>query len=129
MTESFSSVRAGARPLPFRRPGRAVPVFCRVLPLVAMLAGGTSLAAAAEADAEHGALLARRWCAPCHVVAADQVQPTSEAAPFASIASRKGFDAGDLALFLLDPHPKMPSMNLTRAEAADLAAYVKTLAP
>jgi hypothetical protein len=27
------------------------------------------------------------------------------------------------ALFLLNPHPRMPDMNLSRSEAADLAAY------
>ena len=31
-----------------------------------------------------------------------------------------------LALFLLSPHPKMPDMNLSRNEAADLAAYIKS---
>jgi hypothetical protein len=38
-----------------------------------------------------------------------------------------GFDAGRVALFLLDPHPKMPDMGLSRTEAADLAAYIATL--
>jgi hypothetical protein len=32
------------------------------------------------------------------------------------------------SLFLLDPHPKMPDMGLSRAEAAALAAYISTLA-
>ena len=31
---------------------------------------------------------------------------------------------GKLALFLLEPHPKMPNMNLSRNEANDLAAYI-----
>ena len=38
-----------------------------------------------------------------------------------------GFDAGKVALFLLDPHPKMPDMGLSRTAAADLAAYIATL--
>ena len=50
-----------------------------------------------------------------------------EAPPFASIAKRPGFDAGQIAVFLLDPHPKMPNLSLTRVEAADLAAYIATL--
>jgi hypothetical protein len=33
-----------------------------------------------------------------------------------------------LAFFLLDPHPKMPNMSLTRIEASDLAAYIASLA-
>jgi cytochrome c2 len=80
------------------------------------------------ADPRNGEQLARRWCEPCHVVAADQREVTGEAPPFASIATRPGFDAGRIATFLLDPHPKMPDMSLTRVEAADLAAYIATLA-
>jgi hypothetical protein len=37
-----------------------------------------------------------------------------------------GFDAAKLALYLLTPHPKMPDMSLSRAEAADLAAFIVT---
>ena len=37
-------------------------------------------------------------------------------------------DAAKVAMFLLDPHPKMPDMSLTRSEAADLAAYIASLA-
>ncbi len=80
------------------------------------------------ADARNGERLARRWCEPCHVVAADQREVTGEAPPFASIARRPGFEAARIATFLLDPHPKMPDMSLTRIEAADLAAYIATLA-
>lgn len=82
----------------------------------------------AAADPARGADIAQRWCAACHVTAADQTQPTGEATPFPAIARRDSFDAGALSLFLLDPHPRMPDMNLTRAEAADLAAYIKSLA-
>jgi hypothetical protein len=32
-----------------------------------------------------------------------------------------------IALFLLDPHPKMPDMGLSWTEAADLAAYIASL--
>ena len=83
---------------------------------------------AAAADSHNGEQLARRWCEPCHVVASDQREVTGEAPPFASIATRPGFDAARIAIFLLDPHPKMPNMSLTRFEAADLAAYIATLA-
>jgi hypothetical protein len=31
--------------------------------------------------------------------------------PIASIAKESGFDAGKVALLLLDPHPKMPTWN------------------
>jgi len=80
------------------------------------------------ADARHGEQLAHRWCADCHVVAPNQRRPTSEAAPFATVARRPSFNAEQLAFFLLSPHPKMPDMSLTRTEASDLAAYIKSLA-
>jgi mono/diheme cytochrome c family protein len=77
--------------------------------------------------ADNGERLARRWCSPCHVVASDQRGPTGEAPPFATIAAKPDFDAARLAFFLLEPHPKMPNMQLSRTEAADLAAYIATL--
>jgi mono/diheme cytochrome c family protein len=82
---------------------------------------------AGAADAYNGGQLARRWCEPCHVVASDQRAVTGEAPPFASISKRPGFEVGQLTLFLLDPHPKMPNMSLSRTEAGDLAAYIASL--
>lgn len=93
------------------------------LPLSLLFALGFSQSAAA-ADAAQGETLAKRWCAACHVVAADQQRGGTQAPAFSTIAARPGFDAARLALFLLLPHPKMPDMNLSRNEAADLAAYI-----
>lgn len=87
-----------------------------------------SLAAPAfAADAVHGAQLARRWCAACHVVADDQTVGTDNVPTFAAIARAPDFDAAKIALFLRDPHPKMPNMQLSVPEAADLAAYIASL--
>ncbi len=80
--------------------------------------------AAAAADTANGEKLAKRWCAACHVVASDQRQGNTQAAPFSAIAKEPGIDAAKIALYLLLPHPKMPDMNMSRAEAADLAAYI-----
>lgn len=81
------------------------------------------------ADAYNGAGLAHRWCEACHVVAATQTRTSTDGAPpFATVAAQTNFDAAKIALFLLDPHPKMPDMSLTRTEAADLAAYIGSLA-
>jgi mono/diheme cytochrome c family protein len=84
------------------------------------------ITSALAADAENGMQIARRWCASCHVVALNQ-RTASEAPPFAAIAKRPDFDASKVAFFLLNPHPKMPDMSLTRNEAADLAAYIASL--
>jgi mono/diheme cytochrome c family protein len=84
-------------------------------------------ATADAADANHGGELAKRWCAACHLVAPDQPQGSDRVPPFASIARQPGFSAEKLTFFLLDPHPKMPDMSLTRREAEDLAAYIAGL--
>jgi|SRR6516165_9900523 mono/diheme cytochrome c family protein len=82
---------------------------------------------ALAADASNGGRLAERWCAACHVVSLDQRQASSDAPPFAEIAKRPSFSEAGIMTFLLDPHAKMPNMNLTRFEAADIAAYIGKL--
>ena len=93
-------------------------------PLLVIVAATSAFAA----DADNGQRLAHRWCAACHVVSATQHQSTTDQAPpFATIEKIPGFDAAKIALFLLDPHPKMPDMGLSRTEAADLAACIASL--
>ncbi len=87
-----------------------------------------STAAAAPADADHGGQLAKRWCAACHIVSPDQTHGADNVPAFATIAKIPGFDADKIAKFLMDPHPKMPDMQLGRDEAKDLAAYIVSLA-
>jgi mono/diheme cytochrome c family protein len=82
---------------------------------------------ASAADVEHGEKIARRWCASCHVISPHQQGSVIEAPPFATIAQKPDFDAAKLAQFLLDPHPKMPNMELSKTETADLAAFIATL--
>jgi mono/diheme cytochrome c family protein len=83
---------------------------------------------ALAADPSNGLRIAHRWCEACHVVTPTQTRPaTDQAPPFEAIARTPGFDASKIALFLLDPHPKMPDMGLSRSDAADLAAYIATL--
>jgi mono/diheme cytochrome c family protein len=79
------------------------------------------------ADASNGKRLAERWCTGCHLVSPSQSTATDQVPSFASIAKMPDFSAAKIALFLLDPHPKMPNMSLSRTEAADLAAYIATL--
>jgi mono/diheme cytochrome c family protein len=82
---------------------------------------------ALAADASNGERLAMRWCAACHVVTSDQRDANADAPPFVEIAKRPNFSESGLMTFLLDPHAKMPNMNLSRIEAADIAAYVRKL--
>ncbi len=100
----------------------------------AVLAGAASIIASASlvsgafaADPAQGEKLARRWCASCHVVANDQTKGTDNVPTFEAIAKIPGFNADKIARFLRDPHPKMPDMQLSNTEAADLAAYIVSL--
>jgi mono/diheme cytochrome c family protein len=79
---------------------------------------------AAAADAANSGRLAERWCAACHVVTTTQREAYSDAPPFEEIAKRPGFTESGITTFLLDPHGKMPNMDLSRTEAADIAAYI-----
>jgi mono/diheme cytochrome c family protein len=89
----------------------------------AMLGGSQAWAA----DAAHGADLAKRWCASCHLVASGQKQADADVPAFAAIAARADFTPEKVAFFLLDPHPPMPNFSLSRNAAADLAAYIGSL--
>ena len=98
---------------------------CRLALSLLLLTAAAGTGAYA-ADAFKGEALAKRWCATCHIVASDQQRGTTQAPPFSAVANKPDFNERTLAYFLLTPHPRMPDMNLTRNEAADLAAYVKT---
>lgn len=84
--------------------------------------------AVARADAANGKRLAERWCSACHAVSKEQIAASTDAPPFLGMARHRSIDPARLALFLLEPHPKMPSMSLTRAEAADIASYINSVA-
>ena len=104
------------------------PVKLRCICPCLVLAAIVAATSAFGADPTNGRRLAHRWCEACHVVTATQRRvATDQTPPFATIAKIPDFDAAKIALFLLDPHPKMPDMGLSRSEAADLAAYIATL--
>jgi mono/diheme cytochrome c family protein len=91
--------------------------------LLSLLTAGPALAA----DIAQGEKIARRWCAACHVVAADQTQASVAVPTFFNVAQRKS--GQQLTTFLTDPHPKMPDMSLTREEIADIVGYIESLKP
>lgn len=93
------------------------------LGIYATVVAGPALAA----DVANGKRVAVRWCAACHVVTPDQRHAYADAPPFKEIANRPNFTESGLVTFLLNPHAKMPNMSLTRIEANDIAAYIRTL--
>ena len=90
-------------------------------------AAGLGASPVMAADAGHGADLAKRWCASCHLVESGQKQASADIPSFAAIAAKSDFSPEKVAYFLLDPHPKMPNFPLNRTEAADIAAYIGSL--
>ena len=82
----------------------------------------------AEGDATAGKRLAQRWCATCH-----QVEPSAPAKdtapPFASLGVQRGKDPGWIRAWLINPHPPMQGINLSRQQIDDIVAYLQTLAP
>lgn len=96
--------------------------FAIVAPQMALFAQPAS-----AADPINGERLAERWCSACHVVTTKQREANADAPPFEEIAKRPNFKEDGLVTFLLNPHSKMPNMNLSRIEAGDIAAYVAKL--
>lgn len=94
---------------------------------VALMALAFASQVALAADADNGLRLAERWCASCHIVSGSQSTGNDRVPPFSAIAHRADFNVEKLAFFLLDPHPIMPNMSLTRNEAQDIAAYIARL--
>ncbi|WP_293862606.1 cytochrome c [uncultured Alsobacter sp.] len=80
-------------------------------------------AAARKGDPANGKVIAQRWCAECHVVTPEQTSGKADVPPFSAIAA-KGYKDDSLQRFLMNPHPKMPDMQIGRNEAADLVAWI-----
>lgn len=95
--------------------------------LLLVVTSSSNTSTAIAADPGHGADLAERWCASCHVVANGQARASADVPSFASVARRPDFSPERLAFFLLEPHPKMPNFPLSRIEAGDIAAYIGSL--
>lgn len=83
-------------------------------------------AAAVAGDAAAGAAMAQQWCSGCHVV--DGARRGSDTAPsFDAIARRTRSDKDWVRAWLIQPHPPMPNLNLTRQEIDDIVAYLESL--
>ena len=79
------------------------------------------------ADLARGRVIATRWCSECHVTGPGQQRGSDNVPTFSEINKSEKFDAARLSAFLSAPqHSRMPDLSLTRAEIADLAAYIKS---
>jgi len=78
-------------------------------------------------DIDRGRDIALLQCAACHIVTRFARNELADAPPFELIGRKRSFDAATLAFAILDPHPKMNFVP-TQPEAADVAAYISSLA-
>lgn len=99
-------------------------------PVFISLAASAALFAAPvfAGDAQKGAVIAKRWCASCHVVSSEQTTAVADAPSFLDIAKRRP-DKKHIGNFLIDPHPPMPDMHLSRREIDDITSYIRSLDP
>ena len=82
---------------------------------------------AGAADLEHGERLAKVWCANCHIVSRAPPARAQAGPPTFPALARSNIPAARLRTFLAKPHGAMPDLSLTRAEIADLVAYIESL--
>ena len=99
---------------------------------LALLAGGLcallwALPGAYAGDAETGGRLAKQWCANCHLVDSAQTSASDAAPSFVEIAKDPNKTRAGLEVWLADPHPPMPNMNLSNQEIDDLITYIQSL--
>jgi mono/diheme cytochrome c family protein len=78
-------------------------------------------------DVDRGRDIAQRQCAACHIVTRFPRNELTDAPPFELVGRKHGFDSAALASAILDQHPRMNFVP-TRQEAADVAAYISSLA-
>ena len=79
-------------------------------------------------DPARGRIIADTWCSLCHLVDGDESRTVLADVPtFTAIAQRLPSDAEVLAAFIIDPHPPMPDLGLSRKDIRDVLAYIATL--
>jgi cytochrome c len=89
-----------------------------------------SFGLANAADRAAGLNSARTLCVNCHVVepgAAKQNTFTAGVPSFKAIAEKRGQTEEDIKLFMLNPHPPMPQVQLSTHELENLANYIMSL--
>jgi mono/diheme cytochrome c family protein len=127
--------RAGSSPAVPVAPhadGLASPAPQAGTPATGEMPGGNGVdlgAGASPGDPRIGRSFALENCRPCHVVAADQGSPIrfANAPDFRTIANWPNTTPFSLFIWLTNPHPTMPTLQLTPEEASNVIAYILSL--
>jgi mono/diheme cytochrome c family protein len=99
-------------------------IFMLILSVPFAFAGMTS-----QPDPKQGKALAEKLCTNCHLIggAVQQEHANADVPSFPEIANLQGQTAGAITARIMMPKHPMPTIPLTKAELADLAAYILSL--
>jgi mono/diheme cytochrome c family protein len=88
--------------------------------------GHATLAHAASGNAEAGRQLVMRSCSSCHATESAKTA-TDNAPPFSAVAKSNKERPAWIRGWLMEPHPPMPNISLSRQQIDDIIAYLGTL--
>ena len=95
--------------------------------LFALLIGGSAFSAALPpGNAEAGKQLVLNSCTACHAPMGAK-EASDQAPPLSFLAHDRKADPRWVRGWLMDPHPPMPGIMLSRQQVADVMAYLATL--
>lgn len=107
---------------------RMIPRLLHVIAVAASLLAAGPVAAQEGGNPFIGHELAARWCASCHMIDKTAQPRATDAVPsFAAIAAMPSTTTASLAVFLATPHGQMPDYALSRADIANISAYILSL--
>jgi mono/diheme cytochrome c family protein len=93
-----------------------------------LITSGGVEAAEDAAKVTAGKVLAKGWCAHCHIVSEDQrLAPAAGVPTFLAVANDPAMTETALRVFLATPHMRMPDFMLTREETDRIIAYILSL--
>ena len=104
--------------------------FLLVSAWLSLLVSGVAFAATipGQPDPEHGKTLAQSLCSNCHLVGAGTQEHVNADVPsFREIANVKARPPATSSAISFCPSIRCPQIPLTKAELADLAAYIISL--
>jgi len=90
---------------------------------------GSAVRAQIHPDAKSGHEIAKKLCTACHIVDSTAANATvsADVPSFKDIANKPGQTTEAIAGRIVIPHPPMPTIQLTRQEIGDVAAYIVSL--
>jgi mono/diheme cytochrome c family protein len=102
--------------------------FAALVLVLGVVASASVLAAGDTSRIAAGKVLAKGWCAHCHVVSEDQrIAPVEGVPTFFAVANDPSTTDTSLRVFLVSPHVVMPDFMLTRKETDEIIAYILSL--